>query len=59
MFRSYYSKTGIEYNLGRVPIGGTDFSINPYTYDDGEPDPQLKRFNLTQADFTYKVQKIK
>lgn len=55
LLRSYYSKNGIEYNLGRVPIGGTDFSTHPYTYDDGMLDPQLKNFNLTQEDFNYKI----
>lgn len=58
LLRSYFSKSGIEYNLGRVPIAGTDFSTHPYTYDDGGYDPQLKNFNLTQEDFKYKIPMI-
>lgn len=41
--------------MGRVPIGGTDFSTKYYSYDDGEPDPSLKKFALDSADFDYKV----
>lgn len=53
--RSYFSKDGIEYNIGRVPIGGTDYSTSPYTYDDGDPDPNLNHFNLTKEDTNLKV----
>lgn len=56
-YRAYYSPEGLEYNLGRVPIGGTDFSTHPYTYDDlseGE-DPALHHFSLTSEDIKYKV----
>ncbi|KAK8404907.1 hypothetical protein O3P69_001482 [Scylla paramamosain] len=31
---AYYSPEGLEYTMGRVPVGGTDFSTHPYTYDD-------------------------
>lgn len=57
MRRSYFSKEGIEYNLGRVPIGGTDFSTRGYTYSDDNSDATLKGFKLTIEDFKYKVTK--
>lgn len=44
--------------MGRVPIGGTDFSTRPYTYDDlkpGETDPTLAKFALAPEDLNYKV----
>lgn len=39
----------------RVPIGGTDFSVRKYTYDDGKKDPKLARFSLATEDLEYKV----
>lgn len=55
LHRSYFSKDGIEYNLGRVPIGGTDFSTRGYTYSDNSTDASLKSFSLTIEDLKYKV----
>lgn len=52
---SYFDKTGIEYSLCRVPIGGTDYSTRPYTYDDYPNDSSLKHFKLQPEDFNYKV----
>ena len=55
--RSYFAPEGNRYNLGRVPIGGTDFSTRPYTYDDRgkEPDVNLTHFALQPEDYKYKV----
>ncbi|KRT82705.1 glycoside hydrolase, partial [Oryctes borbonicus] len=36
-----------------------DFSLEGYSYDDGEPDPELKRFALNRADFEYKIPYVK
>ncbi|XP_027230984.1 lysosomal acid glucosylceramidase [Penaeus vannamei] len=58
VLRAYYSDTGLEYSMGRVPIGGTDFSTRPYTYDDlkpGETDPTLAKFALAPEDLNYKI----
>ena len=55
MLRDYFSKDGLEYNVGRIPIGGTDFSTHPYAYDDNGVDKTLTKFNLTEEDFTFKV----
>ncbi|XP_056630143.1 lysosomal acid glucosylceramidase-like [Diorhabda sublineata] len=58
ILRAYYTEEGLEYNTGRVPIGGTDFSTHGYSYCDtenDEPDPELKHFNLTQDDYDYKI----
>ena len=51
----YFSRDGLEYNVGRIPIGGSDFSARPYSYDDSGIDKSLKHFNLTEEDFQYKV----
>ncbi|XP_063530263.1 lysosomal acid glucosylceramidase-like [Cydia strobilella] len=57
---SYFSSTGLEYNLLRVPIGGADFSTHPYTYNE-EPwyDHALSNFSLTPEDYFYKLPMIK
>lgn len=51
----YFSDSGIEYTLGRIPIGGSDFSTRPYTYDDVDGDFALEHFALTAEDLDYKV----
>nr|XP_021183892.2 lysosomal acid glucosylceramidase [Helicoverpa armigera] len=57
---SYFSRTGIEYNLIRVPIAGCDFSEYPYTYAE-EPwgDHTLSNFSLSSHDFFLKLPMIK
>lgn len=56
LLKSYFSSDGIEYNMGRVPIGSTDFSTHYYTYDDSEnEDPELEKFNLAEEDYEFKV----
>ncbi|CAK8677307.1 unnamed protein product [Clavelina lepadiformis] len=56
LMRSYFSSDGIEYNVGRIPMGGCDFSTRPYTYNDDSPgDFEMKNFSLTLEDFVYKI----
>ncbi|KFP97931.1 Glucosylceramidase, partial [Leptosomus discolor] len=55
LLRSYFSEEGIEYNLVRVPMASTDFSVRLYTYADVEGDFELKHFNLTEEDTGMKV----
>lgn len=53
--RSYFSDDGIKYNIGRVPIGGSDFSTRKYTYADDKGVPDLNNFDLAAEDSEYKV----
>ncbi|KAJ8968114.1 hypothetical protein NQ317_006268 [Molorchus minor] len=55
LINSYFSKSGIEYNLCRVPMGGTDFSTRGYSYDDVEGDTTLEHFSLQTEDIEYKI----
>ena len=55
IMKGYYSEDGLEYNVGRIPIGGSDFSLSPYSLDDTTDDKELKHFSLTSADLLYKV----
>ncbi|ETE59934.1 Glucosylceramidase, partial [Ophiophagus hannah] len=51
LLRSYFSEEGIEYNLLRWPIGCSDFSTRPYSYDDNCVDDfELKCFELAPED---------
>ncbi|XP_044739379.1 lysosomal acid glucosylceramidase-like [Chrysoperla carnea] len=59
LLQSYFAADGIEYNIGRVPIAGTDFSTRAYAYNEVPGDIQLKNFNLTKEDFVYKIPLIK
>ncbi|XP_071447388.1 lysosomal acid glucosylceramidase-like [Hetaerina americana] len=61
LLRSYFSEYGVEYNMVRVPIGGSDFSTRPYSYDDdGSPsDPELTHFQLAEEDIKYKIPYLK
>lgn len=60
LIRSYYCKeNGSRYSMGRIPIGGTDFSTRPYTYDDVPHDDDLKQFSLAEEDHMYKIPYIR
>lgn len=50
VYKSYYSKdVGIGYNIMRIPIGGCDFDLAPWAYnEEPEHDPFLT--NFTQLD---------
>ncbi|XP_054163779.1 putative glucosylceramidase 1 [Oppia nitens] len=59
IIESYYGSNGIEYTFGRIPIGGTDYSLRPYTLDDVYNDKQLKHFSLQKEDFEWKIPYVK
>lgn len=52
----FHCEKGIGYDVLRIPLGGSDYSLNLYTYNDSpEPDPELKAFALNEMDTKYKV----
>ena len=56
IINDYFGENGLQYNLGRIPIGGSDFSTRAYTYDDDHSgDLEWKYWNLTKEDYLYKV----
>ncbi|XP_054153718.1 lysosomal acid glucosylceramidase-like [Oppia nitens] len=61
IINDYYSSDGLSYTMGRIPIGGSDFSTHKYTYDDLDKreDLELKKFNLTNEDLKYKIPLVK
>lgn len=58
---SYFGPKGLDYNLARVPIGGTDMSWRPYSLDDIAPDSdeqddfEFKHFQLQPEDLEHKL----
>ncbi|XP_046964225.1 lysosomal acid glucosylceramidase-like [Vanessa cardui] len=60
LIRSYFSENGLEYNMLRVPIGGSDFSTHPYAYNElPVNDTQLTNYTLAPEDNLYKIPMIK
>lgn len=55
LMESYFSDHGIEYNMARVPIGGSDFSPSFYSLDEYPDDMELKHFALSEEDINHKV----
>uniref|UniRef100_A0A8C8B599 Glucosylceramidase n=1 Tax=Otus sunia TaxID=257818 RepID=A0A8C8B599_9STRI len=46
---------GIEYNLIRLPMACSDFSVRPYSYDDVPHDYELTHFRLAEEDVKMKI----
>lgn len=56
LIRDYYGDSGLRYSMGRVPIGGSDFSTRAYSYDDSDvEDFDLTNWKLQAEDIQYKV----
>ncbi|BFY98105.1 hypothetical protein BsWGS_01145 [Bradybaena similaris] len=55
LINSYYSKDGLEYTIGRVPMASCDFSTHAYSYADVPGDFNLTKFSLTSEDIHYKI----
>lgn len=47
--RSYYGDDGIRYNIMRIPIGGCDFDLAPWAYNE-EPTNDAALSNFTALD---------
>lgn len=55
LLEAYYSEEGLNYNLGRVPIASTDFSMRVYSYADASDDFELANFSLGPEDIYLKI----
>ncbi|XP_028159402.1 lysosomal acid glucosylceramidase-like [Ostrinia furnacalis] len=57
---SYFSSNGLEYNVIRTPIGGSDFSSRKYALNELPMyDKQLSNFSLAEEDFNLKIPMFK
>lgn len=59
LIESYFGENGLQYNFGRVPIAGSDFSTRKYTYAETSGDFQLENWSLAAEDIDYKIPMIK
>ncbi|XP_063990445.1 lysosomal acid glucosylceramidase-like [Diachasmimorpha longicaudata] len=55
LMQTYFGPDGSRYNIGRLPIGGSDFSTRGYTLDDVPGDTKLSNFSLAPEDKLYKI----
>ncbi|GMF38935.1 unnamed protein product [Phytophthora fragariaefolia] len=51
---AYFGDDGLQYSLGRIPIGSTDFSLTIYSYNDVEGDLNMENFSI-DMDKTKKI----
>ncbi|CAG5024581.1 unnamed protein product [Parnassius apollo] len=60
LIKSYFSEEGLEYNMLRVPIGGCDFSLSQFAYNELPVDDyDLTNYTLSSEDYHYKIPIIK
>jgi glucosylceramidase len=48
VIRAYFSPKGANYSLMRSQIGGSDFSVYSYSYDETSGDKELKDFSIKE-----------
>jgi glucosylceramidase len=46
LFHELFHPSGMGLSTGRICVGSSDYSTKLYSYDDGDPDPELKRFSI-------------
>ena len=46
LFHELFHPSELGLNVGRTCIGASDYSTEMYSFDEGEPDPDLKRFSI-------------
>ncbi len=46
LFHEMFHPSEMGLSAGRICIGASDYSTKLYSYDEGEPDPNLKRFSI-------------
>lgn len=46
LFHELFHPSEMGFSVGRACIGASDYSRNVYSYDEGAPDPELRRFSI-------------
>lgn len=46
LFDELFSAQKMNLSVGRICIGSSDYAVYPYSFDDGDADPELKRFSI-------------
>ena len=58
LLKNLYSKDGLNFQIGRLSIGSSDYSAELYTYDDVDGDTSLEHFSI-EKDKNYIIPIIK
>jgi glucosylceramidase len=58
LFRQLFHPTEMALSVCRVSIGSSDYATKMYSYDEGEPDPEMRRFSIDQ-DRAYTIPQLK
>ncbi len=58
LLAQYFGDEGLQYNIGRIPMAGCDFSTYYYSYDSVTNDFDLEYFSISM-DLPYKIPFIK
>jgi glucosylceramidase len=48
LLKQLFSPSEMNLSVSRVCMGSSDYSTHVYSYDEGEPDPQMKRFSIAE-----------
>ena len=46
LFHEMFHSSEMNLNVCRICMGASDYSTSVYSYDEGDPDPQLERFSI-------------
>ena len=46
LFHELFHPSELGLNVCRVCVGASDYARNAYSFDEGEPDPEMKRFSI-------------
>jgi glucosylceramidase len=46
LFHELFHPSEMGLSVGRICVGSSDYSTSLYSFDEGEPDPELKRFSI-------------
>ena len=46
LMREFFHPSEANFSVCRICLGASDYSTKPYSYDEGEPDPEMKRFSI-------------
>jgi glucosylceramidase len=46
LFHELFDPSQMGLNMGRVCVGSSDYSTKVYSFDEGEPDPEMARFSI-------------
>jgi glucosylceramidase len=46
LFRELFHSSRMNLGVARICVGSSDYSRSAYSFDEGDPDPELKRFSI-------------